>query len=67
MSEFTADQLADFLAFCKVQSSGTFNMLDPRARKAAGLTSGRYLFVLGNYDALRTHWANMEAREEAKQ
>lgn len=49
---FTDQQLRDFEAYEKVQLSNRYNMLDPRARHAAGLDNQRYVFVMNNYDAL---------------
>ena len=53
MTTFTDKQLADLEAFCKVQSSGKYNIVDLKARNATKLTSSRYLFVLSNYDGLK--------------
>lgn len=51
--QFTAAQITDFRAYEAVRRVGRFNMLDPRARLAAGLTRDEYLFVLKHFDALR--------------
>jgi hypothetical protein len=50
---FTAKQLQDFKAYRKVQLGGKFNMFDPRATRATGLSESDYIFVLKNYIALR--------------
>lgn len=50
--KFTAKQLKDFASYVRVQRSGAYNMLDPRARMAAGLSTTEYAFILDNYDAL---------------
>jgi len=49
---FTAQQIKNFRAFVKVQKSNRYNMLDPRAAQAAGLTADEMVFVMDNYDAL---------------
>jgi hypothetical protein len=51
--DFTEEQLADFKAFRFVQNIGKYNMLDPCARKATGMTMERYSFTMDNYKALR--------------
>jgi hypothetical protein len=51
-STFTEKQLKNFARYVVLQSSGKYNMLDPKAVGASGLTINEYLFVLGNYDAL---------------
>ena len=51
---FTAEQLADFKAFRFVQGSGKYNMLDPKARQATGMTPEQYEFTMANYKALQT-------------
>ena len=50
---FTATQLQDFKAYRKVQMGGKWNMFDPRARRATGLSESEYIFVLKNYVKLR--------------
>jgi len=50
---FTAKQLQDFKAYRKVQLGGKYNMFDPRARQATGLSESEYIFVLKNYVKLR--------------
>jgi hypothetical protein len=50
---FTAKQLKDFKAYVKVQRSGKWNMLDPRAASATKLTQDEYVFVMKNYSELK--------------
>jgi hypothetical protein len=50
---FTANQLANFKAYRKVQMGGEYNMFDPRAVSASGLSESEYFFVLKNYVRLR--------------
>jgi hypothetical protein len=51
---FTAADLNAFRAYVKVQKSGRFNMLDPRAASAAGLSRDQMVFVMSNYNELQT-------------
>ena len=50
---FTAKQLQDFKAYRKVQMGGKYNMFDPRAVRATGLSESEYCVVLKNYVKLR--------------
>jgi hypothetical protein len=50
---FTAKQLQDFKAYRKVQLGGKWNMFDPRATRATGLSESEYIFVMKNYVKLR--------------
>ena len=50
---FTAKQLQDFKAYRKVQMGGKFNMFDPRATRATGLSESEYIFVMDNYVKLK--------------
>lgn len=52
MATFTAQELKNFRAYVKVQRSQRFNMLDPRAAQAAGLTREEVVFIIANYAAL---------------
>jgi len=56
---FTDKQMKDFIAYRKVQLGGKYNMFDPRATRATGLSESEYVFVMKNYTALR------EAAEKA--
>jgi hypothetical protein len=51
---FTAEQRADWRAYERVRRGGRFNMFDPRARRATGLSEERYSFVMKNYGKLRS-------------
>ena len=50
---FTQEQLAMYEAYEEVRAGGQYNMFDPRARRAAGLTEDEYLFVMENFSELR--------------
>jgi len=50
---FTKKQIRDWKAYEKVRSGGRYNMFDPRAKMAAGLSREDYLFVMSNYDKLK--------------
>jgi len=41
--------MKDFQTYVKVQSSGKYNMLDPMAIKATGLTKEKYFNIIQNY------------------
>lgn len=47
-------RLADWMKYEKVRASGRFNMFDPGARQATGLSRERYLYVLYHYSTLKT-------------
>ena len=51
--EFTNQQLKNFARYVRVQMGGRYNMFDPRARAAAGMSEDEYIFVMENYDALK--------------
>lgn len=51
--EFTPEQCRNFIDYERVQRSGRWNMLDPRARGATGMSKDEYFFVLENYLALQ--------------
>lgn len=57
---FTTEDLIDFKDYEEVRLSGRYNMFDPRARRATGLSSERYCFVMKNYSELK------EAAEQEK-
>jgi len=50
---FTKQQLQDWQDYEEVRSGGRWNMFDPRARKATGLSADEYKFVMKNYVALK--------------
>lgn len=58
--EFTQQDLDDFWRYEEVRLEGKYNMFDPMARYATGLTREVYLFVMGNYSELKK--ADMENR-----
>jgi hypothetical protein len=51
--EFTNQQLQNFKKYVRVQLSGRYNMFDPRARAATGMSEDEYTFVMINYSALK--------------
>lgn len=53
MKKYTEEQLQWYLAYEKVRKKGSYNMYDPRARHATGLTPEQYAFVMDNFTALR--------------
>jgi len=50
---FTEKQLKNFSSYRRVQMSGKWNMFDPRACRATGLSDEEYTFVMNNYIQLR--------------
>lgn len=46
-------RLDDWMKYEKVRASGKFNMFDPRARQATGLSRERYSYVLWQYETLK--------------
>lgn len=51
--KFTEQQIKDWHRFEGVRQSGRFNMFDPRARTATGLSGDDYTFVMNNFSELR--------------
>lgn len=51
--KFTLQQIEHFRAYKKVQKSNRYNMMEPAAVTATGLTDDEHLFVIENYAALR--------------
>jgi len=52
-TQFTEQQLKNWRAFEDVRSGGYYNMFDPRARQATGLSSEDYVFVTRNFSELK--------------
>ena len=52
MNHFTEKDIKNLKAYEKVRQSGRFNMVDPRAAQASGLSSEDYSFVMKNFKAL---------------
>jgi hypothetical protein len=50
---FSDDQIRQYVAYEKVRARNRWNMFDPKARKATGLTGEQYSFVMHNFSALR--------------
>lgn len=51
-AKFTKQQIAAFRSYVRVQKSCRWNMSDPAARIATGLSGERYGFVMDNYEQL---------------
>lgn len=62
-TKFTEKQLADWLDYEEVRSGGCYNMFDPRARQATGLTGDEYSFVMQNYSQLKAVANGKEANK----
>lgn len=50
---FTAKQISDWRAYERVRKDGRWNMYDPNARNATGLSAERYRFVMQNFAGLK--------------
>jgi hypothetical protein len=50
---FTPEQLKNWEAYEKVRLSNRYNMLDPKAQKATGLSVEEHLFCITNYNQLK--------------
>ena len=50
---YTSKQLADWKVYECIRKDGRFNMFDPRAREATGLSLKSYSFVMQNYSRLK--------------
>jgi len=59
--EFTNQQLQNFKKYFGVQMGGRYNMFDPRARAATGMTEDEYVFCMEHYGELE------EASEKNRQ
>lgn len=53
---FTPEQLEHYVAYEQIKLSGEYNMFDPRAAQATGLSRYEYLFVMDHYDGLRKQY-----------
>lgn len=51
--KFTKQQIEDWVEYENVRASGAFNMWFPQARKATGLSSDRYGFVMRHFSELK--------------
>jgi hypothetical protein len=50
---FTPEEIEDWEFYEEIRASNRFNMFDPAARIASGLTREQFLFCLKHYDALK--------------
>ena len=53
MQRFTQKQLENWRAYEDVREAGFWNMFDPQARSASGLSKDAYMFVMKNYTPMR--------------
>jgi hypothetical protein len=51
--EFTYEQIRNWRAYERVRVRDQYNMFDPRARRATGLSPEAYSFTLQHYSELR--------------
>jgi hypothetical protein len=50
----TPQQYENWKAYERVRARGRFNMFDPAARRATGLSREDYLYVMKHYASLKT-------------
>jgi hypothetical protein len=62
-NKFTRKQINNFKSYERVRASGAYNMYDPQARQAAGLTLEEYTTVMMNYSALKEVTGDFNADE----
>ena len=60
---YTKKHFDDFKKYERVRKSGSYNMFDPRARRATGLDKDEYLFVMDNYSELSELTQEVNANE----
>ena len=53
-TKLTKQQLQNWKAYERVRAKGLWNMFDARARSETGMNREEYVFVMGNYEALKT-------------
>lgn len=53
MSLYNQHNIDCFHEYERVRSEGNFNMWDENARRATGLTSYDYTYVMANYSAIK--------------
>ena len=49
----TPEQIEDWKRYEKVRQAGRWNMFDPSARFATGLSKDEYMYVMKNFSELR--------------
>ena len=64
MNTFTDKQINDWHEYEFVRQMGHYNMFDPRARRATGLSSDEYSFCMKHYSELKQ--ASTRASEAKK-
>ena len=60
--KYTPKQLADWKDYECIRKDGRFNMFDPRAREATGLSAKSYSFVMQNYSRLKEEIAKITGK-----
>jgi len=53
---FTDAQMANFKKWVKLQNTGRFNMVDPRARSAMSMSEEDFDFVLEHYEQMEAQY-----------
>lgn len=60
--KYTPKQLADWKDYECIRKDGRFNMFDPRAREATGLSAKSYSFVMQHYSGLEEQIAKAKGQ-----
>ena len=58
---FTVQQILNFRKYLRVQMNGDYNMFDPRARAATGISREDYIFVMEHYSELKAQYDLQES------
>jgi hypothetical protein len=53
VNKFSDKQISDWRAYERVRQGSKWNMFDPRARRATGLSIDEYAFVMSNFGELK--------------
>jgi hypothetical protein len=53
VNKYSDDVINDWRRYERVRLGGAYNMFDPRAREATGLTQDRYVFILKHYSEIK--------------
>lgn len=56
----------EFAEYVRVQMSGLFNMFNPHARLATGLSREKYLYIIKNYAALKEKYGIGKGKKESQ-
>ena len=57
----------DFKNYVDVQMGGQYNMFDPNARIAAGLTKKQFMVIMKNYEELEEQYQGADVEEDCEE